>query len=663
MVRFPQLAGTVLSVVMLSTLVVGKANADQAQDFGGYLAYAEGMSGTALHDQHRFNPNVAFHDYYNSHPSEANYYGGGKQESTQLGSAAVNALPDNEAGNAVSHDFLTRPVYEVNQKDPAIENAKFIESNSYDIARGISNQYVNCQKHSFCHTTYSKAMCIRSKQFNLACHQVLKVTTYKPPVPQHCQHIEVIQNKDPAPKGGKNISNFTIGFFLAAVTYHIYLVPGPNVSQGCYVAGSFHIEHDRTHHGTVNFMGAHGAQYHAHAEAFYKNSHGYANLYVEAHGKTVAHVTSNSNQAAHSIELDPKRNTVYTLNGYNSGFDNNDYNNAWSIYWASTPSDPKPTIHSKWIDDCSTMEPWIHSGICSQTKNVCTDGPSTKTIGNVPVTEPCWAREQDYHCGIKDNGSCDALKDKGCSQLSSQCINNAHGQCLQDNEIWQCPKKHCIGYGIECGAQFYCMDGKCNPPHPTHTNKRDFNKAVSGMAAVNSAAEQVKKEQHHIAIFTGEALQCRKDVVGFSNCCNGSGWGHKIKLGHCNDEEKKLGKARQDQRAYGLGTKCIKKVLGTCIQHAEVYCVFDSRLAADAQIQGRVGQLGISMGSGDSPNCRGLSVAELQRLNFSKMNLSNIYGGIDSKVSFPDAGKTTRNINQRIAHFYHHGKTVPGGNR
>jgi len=216
---------------------------------------------------------------------------------------------------------------------------------------------------------------------------------------------------------------------------------------------------------------------------------------------------------------------------------------------------------------------------------------------------------------------------------------------------------------VQCGANFYCMDGKCNPPDPSQMNKKDFNKAIAGMAVVNGAAEEVKKEQQNIAIFTGQGLQCRKDVVGFANCCNGSGWGKDIKLGHCSDQEKKLGKAREDQRAYGLGTKCVEKVLGVCIQHAEVFCVFDSRIAADVQIQGRLGQLGIDMGSAEHSNCRGISVDEIQKMDFSKMDLSNIYGDIDSKLNFPDSGKTQGDINKRIHDFYNRGKTVPGGNK
>lgn len=647
-----------LGMVLLSANTI----AGESKNFQSYLNYAKGKAYMASDAQQNFKPTETFKNY-NPHPSESGYYGNGRAEKTALPGAGIARAKSDDAGKAVDGNFLTRPQYEVNNADPAISQAKFVQQHSYNIARGISDQYVDCTKKDFCKITYSNQNCVRSKQFDLSCHQVLKVTTYKPPVPENCQHILVLRGDDPLPKGSTNISNFTIGFLWSKVAYHIYLAPGSDKDKGCYVDGSFHVEHDRTGHGSSSFMGAHDAKYHAHAQAFYKNNHGYANLSVQAGGKTVAHVISNSNQVDHSVELDPKSNTLYTLNGYNTGFDGGDYGDAWSIYWASTPSDPKPTIHTKWVDDCDALTPWIHSDICTQTKNVCTEGKSTKIIGNVPVTEDCWVREQDYFCGAKDDGSCDALKAKGCSELSSTCADKGAEQCLHFNEVWQCPQKTCTGHGVQCGANFYCMDGKCDPPKPSQMNKQDFNKAIAGMAAVNGAAEDVKKQQQNIAIFTGQALQCRKDVVGFANCCNNSGWGKDIKLGHCSDQEKKLGKAREDQRAYGLGTKCVTKAAGVCLQHAEVFCTFDSRLAADTQIQGRLGQLGIDMGSAEHSNCRGLSVEELQRIDFGKMDLSNIYGDIDSKLNFPNSGKTQGDINKRIHDFYNRGQTVPGGNK
>jgi conjugal transfer mating pair stabilization protein TraN len=44
------------------------------------------------------------------------------------------------------------------------------------------------------------------------------------------------------------------------------------------------------------------------------------------------------------------------------------------------------------------------------------------------------------------------------------------------------------------------------------------------------------------------------------------------------------------------------------------YCQFDSKLAQIVQQQGRNGQLHIGFGGASSPDCRGITVAELQGL-------------------------------------------------
>ncbi|WP_343118844.1 conjugal transfer protein TraN, partial [Escherichia coli] len=61
-----------------------------------------------------------------------------------------------------------------------------------------------------------------------------------------------------------------------------------------------------------------------------------------------------------------------------------------------------------------------------------------------------------------------------------------------------------------------------------------------------------------------------------------------------------------------VGEFCSKKVLGVCLQKKRSYCQFDSKLAQIVQQQGRNGQLRIGFGSAKHPDCRGITVDELQ---------------------------------------------------
>jgi conjugal transfer mating pair stabilization protein TraN len=81
----------------------------------------------------------------------------------------------------------------------------------------------------------------------------------------------------------------------------------------------------------------------------------------------------------------------------------------------------------------------------------------------------------------------------------------------------------------------------------------------------------------------------------------------------------------------------------------QVYCVFDGKLARIIQEQGRRDQLGVKFGSGDSPNCRGITVPELQSIDFDKINFSDFYEDLMKNQKIPDTSTQVKQIKDRIA--------------
>lgn len=588
-----------VSVVPLVTLASKNALAD-GENFKSYQHYAEGISGQAVAAQNQLNPKETF-KHYTDHPNETHYYGGVTEDKSNMSKAASAALPKSPAGHAVSSDFLTRPQFQINKKSFEITNSEFIEAHSAHIARGINDAYVDCHKKHICHLTYTQKRCQQSHPFSLTSNRTLHV------------HIKETQKTIKETFSG-NMTN--TGF-----NSNVFTLP----HQGFITSAKLSSRSDNGYRHYATYVG-------------FLNGIQFA-VMPASQGDWMSTIHFFGNHLHIPVASDGE--VQFHFSGYS---DDTRFEAPYRVVLQSTKTQKTPQLN--WVYD-----PQVPS-YCQKVKSTCTEPGGTKTVDGVKVTEPCWQYQDTFQCGPQDSGECGQFQNQGCSQIGSQCALIQKGHCVLFDETWQCPRKVCTGQAYVCGKQTYCMSGDCVTQKPSQSSKQDFNKAISGMAVVNGAAEQVKKQQANIAIFTGEALQCRKDVVGFSNCCNKGGWGQDIKLAHCNDQEKKLGKAREDQRTYSLGTKCINKVLGVCIQHAEVYCVFDSRMAADVQIQGRVGQLHISMGEGDAPNCRGLSITELERLNFANMDLSNLYQGIDNQVNFPDQGKTHDAILKRIDDFY-----------
>jgi len=80
-----------------------------------------------------------------------------------------------------------------------------------------------------------------------------------------------------------------------------------------------------------------------------------------------------------------------------------------------------------------------------------------------------------------------------------------------------------------------------------------------------------------------------------------------------------------------------------------VYCVFDGKLARIIQEQGRRDQLGVRFGSGDNPDCRGITVPELQSINFDLINFSDFYEDLMKNQRVPDTSAQVQQIKDRIA--------------
>lgn len=251
------------------------------------------------------------------------------------------------------------------------------------------------------------------------------------------------------------------------------------------------------------------------------------------------------------------------------------------------------------------------------------------------IHQDCWKWQDTYLTQTETEGTCgEYIRDKACTVTRSQCVDTVDGFCVSQQVTYSCERKK-KGNGRICGGEFFCTDGSCVQGQTGTSNM--FGQAVSALAAVAAAGKDVAElNGENVRAFTGEAKSCKKMAVGFNNCCKDSGWGQDVGLSSCSSDEKALGKAKEKKLTIYVGEYCSKKVLGVCLEKKRGYCQFDSKLARIVQEQGRRDQLGVGFGSGNSPDCRGITVDELQRLKFSEMNFSDFYSDLDAGSEIPE---------------------------
>ena len=119
----------------------------------------------------------------------------------------------------------------------------------------------------------------------------------------------------------------------------------------------------------------------------------------------------------------------------------------------------------------------------------------------------------------------------------------------------------------------------------------------------------------------------------------------------CEDAEKVLAMKRDARLCHGVGSYCSRRigVIEVCVEKTETYCCFNSRLARILNEQGRA-QVGRGWGSAESPDCGGFSVAQLQSLDFSRMDLSEFYAEI--APTLPDAAAIRARAQQKVDSYY-----------
>ena len=339
--------------------------------------------------------------------------------------------------------------------------------------------------------------------------------------------------------------------------------------------------------------------------------------------------------------------------------------------------------------------PRAHAADCEKVAEICVDGPATRLASGYSVTRDCWKFEARYRCVANTfTDDCQSLSDQGCSSVETVCTDmSTTGQCLLQQQTWRCQ----VGGGAtstvtDCGGRRFCLDGNCFDTG--YTPDGDFAKAVTGLEAQREAGRSFDPNAR--MVFTGSRDQCRKKLGGLLNCCQPSSvdgtflsdlatrsasanptaasrytyetlfgdapsvldtmtrldpgvWASEAlsALLSCEETEKVLAVKRERHLCHIVGSFCSQRIpiVRTCIETTEAYCCYHSRLARMIHEQGRA-QLGRGWGTAEGPDCSGFTVEELQRLDFSRMDLSEFYAEI--VPGLPEASAIRARTQQRI---------------
>jgi conjugal transfer mating pair stabilization protein TraN len=286
----------------------------------------------------------------------------------------------------------------------------------------------------------------------------------------------------------------------------------------------------------------------------------------------------------------------------------------------------------------------VFAADCARTGSICVDTTPSKSISGVTVTIDqvggCWAFEDTYQCKSGTiSSTCDYFENKGCKLLSSTCTAKAaDGSCDSLDKRYECQTGGGITSTItNCDGQKFCVDGNCFDT--SYKPDPNFAKAAAIMMGVTEAGKDF--DPASTVIFNGQNATCRSTPADILKCCGSSPTGVLPFYG-CNQAEKELAIKRGNGQCHDIGSYCNRRFLGVCLDRRESYCCFTSKLSRIINVGGH-SQVGRGWGSPEGPDCTGFTANDLQKLDFSKLDLSEFYADIVSKAPNQSAVKDKNN--------------------
>ncbi|QST30867.1 type-F conjugative transfer system mating-pair stabilization protein TraN (plasmid) [Escherichia albertii] len=529
---------------------------------------------------------------YTTSPSESGYYGGVNSSGVDMTSPGSTTMNSSEAGKTITESILNTPADNKPSLDaPFIAEGLNMQAKAETITGGGFNGCVD-QPASFTEITT---------------HQCLRDTK----IEQYCTRTATL--------GYEGSTTWEV----REVVYKLYDLPSREVNGNMVVTVTPQISGEIT------------AAYYSYPKSLLPGSN--PSMTISVLGNNI---TWNSKSSATNVSFKPSPATLTA----GVPFESRHPRKTGSItFKRHTQLDLRFVLRVKkntyipkvtWSESCPFSKT---EGAMTGSQCVEPGGTRTIVVGGQTLSmyQSCWKWKDTYLTQVETDGTCgEYMKDKACTVTRSQCADTVDGFCVSQQVTYSCERKK-EGNGQICGGEFFCKDGSCAQGQTGTSNM--FGQAVSALAAVAAAGKDVAElNGENVRAFTGEAKSCKKMAVGFNNCCKDSGWGQDVGLSSCSSDEKALGKAKDKKLTVYVGEYCSKDVLGVCLEKKRGYCQFDSKLARIVQEQGRRDQLGISFGKGKSPDCRGITVDELQRLDFGVMNFSDFYSDLDAGSDIPE---------------------------
>jgi len=292
------------------------------------------------------------------------------------------------------------------------------------------------------------------------------------------------------------------------------------------------------------------------------------------------------------------------------------------IYQFSDIEPRLPVIVSeRWIKNNEMLEDLVRINECRYLRTECIKGPLSKSFGShapfLNVERSCWEERLIYHCNVPEGDNDCGNIPKECIKIGSEFIDFL-GQHAVEVHRFRCER------GVtEPRERIKSLGGNLIKAGEYQKNN-DIKDAIAGLNIAKEIAAGFRGEARGSQgqFFKGTPMECTSKP---KQCCSDSKSFWK-KLTGCRESEQLLALQISKGVCHEVGTYRVKNSLLQKIGHVDKkgFCCFQSKLSRIIQ-EGAKQQLpNINWGTPEQPNCRALTLTEIQRIDWSLIDFSEI---------------------------------------
>jgi conjugal transfer mating pair stabilization protein TraN len=265
---------------------------------------------------------------------------------------------------------------------------------------------------------------------------------------------------------------------------------------------------------------------------------------------------------------------------------------------------------------------------CTFTHAKCLDAASPKIIKGRQVSRKCWMEELHFICQNPKKDTCGFLKDRRCTLIEKKCLQETDAGCALWELLFKCGGVYRYKPADEKIAE------SSEPEQLEEGPGRSFSEVYTTLQVFNEMNNEIQSQPNivdgNLQVFKGLERKCARSLSSelMYDCCSKMrGLATELKLAKCNADELDLAEMRERGFCHYIG-KYEERFLDLWkSRDNHVFCCFSSKLYRVLHEEIR-DQIGLGWGTPENPLCRGLTIEEVSKADFSKLNLGEAFSDL-----------------------------------